>query len=442
MRNFEIGSSKMHRAAGTSLQLFFLRMGGAFAALISNLLLAKFVPDGQLGVMLTMMSMATLASILPFLCLDAAIIRFLRQYVAQNDFDSLRAYLRFLLRINKIIVYGIAIVVFSLSIYTLIHEKYLPLWAWSPLILASILFSWMRFRSQISNADGEVVYSTIGRSFARPIIFLVGITVFILLDHPISSFWISLVFLASVLSACILQHMLISPLPAIAGPSIAYKPEWVSGGLSLGVNMVFQEYLVEILIIIVALTLPSEDVAVYAIALRLVAFARFSVIAVDMSFRPIIAKNLASQNITKVARKLKASAKIRLYFALIAIIGLFIGTEIFQHFLGGIFINVSALLPILLLDVIVLALLGSPHFLLGQTQHAPCLIPATIGSTILLAIGVYWGGKFGGLTGAAWLSSLILSFRLIYLFMLTYRRIHFNSSLIPMPKIWRLNNVT
>lgn len=429
----------MDKFAGKSLSLFIFRMGGAFAALISNLLLAKYVEPDQLGVMLTMISIAVIGSILPFLSLDAAVIRFLKQYVEKNEIDNLHAYLSFLIRICKIMILCIVVICCAFALYSLSLAKHIMIWVWLPLIPASILLSWMRFRSQIANANGEVVYSTIGRSFARPVVFLLGIVVFTAYGLPISPFWISLIFMVSILVACILQYFLISPLPSLNGTHLPYKSEWVTGGLSLGITLLFQEFLVDILIIIAALTVPSEEVAVFAIALRLVAFARFSVMAVDMSFRPIIAQQLAANNHSAASTKLKSSAKMRIYFALLSLIGLMIAAEIFHHFFGGIFTQVRILIPILIFDVIVVTLLGSPHFVLGQTEHATYLIPITIGTIAALVIGVYFGGKFGGLYGVALTSTIILSSRLVFVFILTFVRTHYNSSLIPLAKIRRSN---
>jgi len=390
---------------------------------LTYVLLARWLGSAALGVYVEAFAWCLILSILVTVGLGAAAMKFVTQYVADEDHGALRAYIS---RSRQII--WVVSLVFSIGATLVIVAFDLmedgPPRSTILLAIACIpVLAWLRFQSRFCHAMSWLGLSFIPFSLVRPALFLGFVVVAWYAD------W-----LHTEAHAMLLQLTVIALIGAVANLAmnsrirrevVLAEPKydvglWLRTGFPLLLVTLFTQYYAEMNIATFGLHETAENVAVFGVAFRTSMLVAFGLFAVDAFNMPIVMRFFAKSELQQMQTVLRHAARVKFAGSIIAVGILALVGEPMMRMFGPEFVAGNGPLMVLVGGQVIRAGVGPVGALVGLTGHQNhCLIVYAVGSCsilILHAILVPWLGVLGGSYAAVftvvlsdlWLRQIVL----------------------------------
>ncbi len=408
IRNY---TSKILSELKTPLVLVTMRVCGAVAAFILSILMARTMDPTEMGVAMTCMSAAPLATLLVTGSTEAGCLRFLVAYLDKNELSKFRGMVSF----NRRVTFWLGVVFIGITIIWLLMSDRESGDLSTVILLTAItavLLSWQKIASAHVMSLGHVVLAMAPYSLWRQVLLVLCVGLWILADNALTKEVVASGMLLSVIAVLILQVVLNRrPMQrVIAGKSdvsdYSDHREWTKVGLQLGITLLFVQFSRDLTLVVSSFSLSPEDISVLGIATAIVGFAKFYVVAINQSLGPKLSEAVARNEIEKIQKKIIFTNHLKFWpMILVLILFWLLGDEIAKIFGPG-FANIGMLLPILMLEPLAVAFFGPGGQLLSMSGHQFIMLPLSIATIAVLVCAITIGAHLGGLVGAAYGSSV------------------------------------
>jgi|GEM_PF-5857941 len=382
-----------------------LRLIGAFAAIILNLILARNLGADQLAAAWSTVSMAIVATIFLTLGVDAASVRVISRRLAVDDLTEVKGFTDFSMRLTNVlgvlwlVGFWAAALHFAASTEEYLAERLLFIGAVAP-IMANL-----RVLSSHTLADGRPIPASFPQLLLLQVLQLTGVFLATLLFPQFNLLMFMGIYVVCIVSVTVLQWRLVQPLRSRVSrvkPDFTMRRDWMITGGFLAVPALLTDFSRDIISALSVTVLTSQDVAILAIALKLTAFLRFGVVAINQVFMSRLGAAIALNDKAEIDKLLAVSTLLKICpVMLMALVLQLFGSEIMNFFSPELAAG-GTVLVILTLETILLVLCGpSAAFMsLGQGYY---MLPifALVSVATMCALTLLLGPIYGAL-GAAW----------------------------------------
>ncbi len=379
------------------------RLGGATAAILLNLVMARTMQPGEVGHALSAISAGMLGALLASGGIEAAAVRFLPSYLAHDEAGRVRGYLRF----GTAQALGLGLIVGggALAALIVLARRDPTYWPLAIAVPGAALLGLGRVLSSQSLGFGRPLAATFPVQLVRPASLVLAVLALSLVVGAPSAEAVLVCFVLSVAIGVGLQALLTLPLyRSVPKVKADYAPwrAWVGIGLQLGAGAIFLEFGRDLAITVSSLSLSAADVAKFAIAVRIVGFVKFGLTAVNQNFMPALSAAMARSETVAVERLIAISNHLKLWPLLLCFGALvYLGPHLLRLF-GPEYVDAAPLLLILMGEPLLMAIFGPASSVLAFSKHYTVFLSTTFAATCLLVAGVVVGGHYAGPTGAAW----------------------------------------
>lgn len=385
--------------------------------------MARTMEPDEMGIALTCMSVAPIAAILVTGSTEAGCIRFIVAYLERGEHAKARGMVRFNRQVTLVI--GLALLGCLLigQWWVTRGEQEISIVV-TLTVMTAVLLGWLRIGSAHVMALGNVVRSLAPFSFFRQVFLLLGLLVWTLIGAELDVVTVVSITLATAGMALSLQTILNrAPMRKIGTGRTddSDRWEWTKIGLQLGLTLLFVQFSRDLTLVVSALSLPPEDVAVLGIATAIVGFAKFFVVAVNQSLAPKLSKAIARGSTRSFMHDVAVTNHLKLWPMVLAFVLFWVFGERVAAIYGPAFANMTPILLILMLEPLALAFFGPGGSFLSLSGHQLVLLPLSIATILLLLLAVTLGAQIDGLRGAAVGSSIAWVFWSASLAVLTRR---------------------
>ena len=424
----------------TPFVLVTMRVAGAIASFILSLLMARNMDPAEMGVAMTCLSAAPLATLLVTGSTEAGCLRFLVAYLDKDELSKFRGMVSFNRRVT--LVFSIAFLLAAICWVQIFGRENSDI---STVVLltaiSAVLLSWQRIASAHVMSLGHVVRALAPSTFWRQLLLVMPIGLWILADNALTKEVVAASLVASATAIVILQLALNRrPMQRvqtdISSPAdFSDYREWTKVGLQLGITMVFLQFSRDLTLVLSSLSLSPEDIGVLGIATAIVGFVKFCVIAVNQSLAPQISQAVARNKIDGMQKKIAFTNHLKFWPMVAMIIVFHASGEQIARIFGPGYEAIATLLPIIALEPLALAFFGPGGHFLKMTGHQFVILPLSIVTIVVLASAITIGAHFGGLQGVAYASSATWIFWTASLALLTRKYVGRDFTMITTTKL-------
>ncbi len=397
----------VRKLAGASGALLIGRVAGAAASFAFAILLARTLPQPEVGLALTAISSAFLASVIITLNIESGSIRFLVAAREAGDGETVSGFIYF----GRLLLICIAPVVAGLYIAVKLAGGGADQAAMTVFAALSIpTIGWLRLSGSHATALGKPAIGSLPRTALQPLLLLILYPASLLAGAPASAGLALGCFLASFVLTAIVQFILLRNDVRI-GPARNFSAwrDWVANGFFMSPIVVLQEYLQHGVVIVAAIVLGAGEVAILAISLRFISLVRFGILAVNMAASPGIARAVARAEHEDRDRQLRAAALLKTPAAALAclVIAFFAGPLL--ALLGPEYAGGGAALAWFTLIPLASAFFGPNQMLLNISGARSWVFGVSLGAITLAFLAVPAGGALHGVEGAAMAAALLFA---------------------------------
>lgn len=391
-----------YRSVRTVATVMGARVFGAMLGLLFTVLLARLMTPAEMGRAMTAMSLGLLLPIIATGSAEAGSARFVTQALQRQDLAAARGFLRMNWQVAAICAPLLLAVgtIFVLTFRGDVQPETLLL-----AILGASILGLVRIGSAHAMGFSRVILATLPQTFLRQLLMLVLVGGFWLTTRqsPTAS-GIMVAFVLSAMIIVVIQQLALRKSYALvkmtAHDSAARRP-WLQYGLQMGAALLFVEYGKDITILCSALSLQPDDVARLSVALSLVGFARFGLVAVNQTTTPDMSRALASGDMARLIAITDHSNLSKVGVALVALLVFVLFGKTILGVYNDHFASVWWLLPILMSETLAMALLGPSSNVLSLSGNQRILMWVSVALVPFLACFVAVGAAVAGLGGAA-----------------------------------------
>lgn len=389
---------------GNSAALLGGRMVGVLATFAFNVIIARSMAPEQMGVVMSIMSFAFIASVFATLNIESGSIRFLGRSL---NTDQLGTASGFVVMSRRVLLIASPIVMLGFVGGAWLLDPQAPagrIWAYAASAASIPLIGWLRITGRHGTAVAKVTRSSLPRSTLQPLIYLAIISAVVYAGFELTPATVLGLFFFSFMSVALIQYRLLRGALSFIErhrPSFTGWGQWVRSGLLLSTSLIVLEYLQYVIVAAGALGLGAADLAKLSIALRLVAIIRFGQSAVMMAGGPNLASAISRGNLQRRDNLLALSGHLRLWPTLIAVVLLLCFSDVVLGVFGHEYRDASLALCWLVLIPLSTAFFGPNQLLLNITGHSRAIFACCTGMIAALVVSVPWCGHHWGLEGAA-----------------------------------------
>lgn len=396
--------------AGASGVLLAGRSVGAAAGFAFAVLLARTLPQHEVGIVFAAISSAFLASVLITLNVESGSIRFLVAARESGNAGIAEGFIYFgrlvLIYATPVVVGGYAALSFTKAGAS--ANPALPL-----LAAASIpIIGWLRLSGAHATAMGRPAAGSLPRTALQPVALLILYPAFLLAGAKSTAELAIACFLGSFALAAIVQYALLRGIIRV-GPSCERDfggwRNWLANGFFMSAIILLQEYLQHAVVIVAALTLSPGDIAVLAISMRFISLIRFGVLSVNMASGPGISRAVARADHEERDRRLRAAAWLKAPAAALACLSVAVGAEPLLALIGPEYIGGGKALAWLTLIPLASAAFGPNQMLLNISGAQSWVFGVSLATIGLAVLAIPFAGATGGAAGAAMAAALIFA---------------------------------
>lgn len=421
-------------AAATLLTIaiqVFCRLGGAAAAVLLNLVMARTMAPAEVGIALSAMSAGVLGALLASGGIEAAAVRFLPRYRTHGETARIRGYLRF--GTGQAIALGLGLGGIALAVASVAAARDPTFWPLAFAAPGAALLGLGRVLASQSLGFGRPLAATVPLQFVRPVILLAGVFALSLAVPAPSAIAVMACFILATMIAAGLQAALTLPLYRSVppgAPDYSDWRQWIGIGLQLGAGAIFLEFGRDLAILVSSLSLSPAEVAVYAVAIRIIGFVKFGLVAVNQNFMPALSAAVARSDDAAMARIVAISNHLKFWPILASgILLVYAGPPLLALF-GPEYERAAPLLLILMGEPLLMAMLGPASSLLAFTRHYRVIVSVTLAAAVVLVAGVLLGGRLAGPVGASWAVVIAWAFWSVTLAVLARRLLGIDITII------------
>lgn len=371
------------------------RVGGVLAALVLNLVMARLMGPGEMGLALMAMSAASVGAVIAAGGLEGGAVRFLPAYLATGREAAARAYLRLTGRGVWLIGAGVLILV---AIATAVLPP-VPSGTFILALLGAVLLAVVRVQASHCLGFGRPVAADLPVQFLRPGFLMIAVAAAGFLAPPLMAERVMALFVITLALVAVIQAVLARKTTR----SLARGPrdwsgarEWVSVGVQLGLAGLFIGFGRDIAILCAGAVLPAEDVARLGVALRIAGFVKFGMIAVNQAFMPRLSAAMARGDQPAVDHAIALSNHLKFWPMLAAVILIHLLAAPIMGVFGPEFVAAAPVLTLLLVEPVVAAIFGPGSSVVSFGRRKHLVLPVALASSAILAGGVVIGGHVGG----------------------------------------------
>jgi O-antigen/teichoic acid export membrane protein len=368
--------------------VFSCRVTGAALVLLLQVMLARWMGASKVGVYVLAFSWCVMLATISNLGLAAAGLRIIGQAVGQDNPGAIWGFLRRGMQIVAttglaVALIGTAVVMWSGG--SLPGGEVAPfLWsmasvpllsAISVLCVVAVAFQWFG----LAYLPSEVF---------RPAAIFASVALIWVVTNQLSASTVMLVqfiFLAATLLILIMTLTRRLPRRIAAAPSVFETRTWIQTALPLLIIGLFSNYFPEIMLILLGMHVPSDQVAIFNASFRLAMVVTFGLTAIDAVTSPVAARLYAAGETSELQSVVGRATQLGFWSSLAAIAGFaFLGSWLLGLF-GPEFVAGYDALMILLMAQLLRSAAGPVIPLLSVTGHQHrCL--AVFGSALIVAI--------------------------------------------------------
>ena len=417
---------------GTGLALI-IRVLGVALGYISEVILARMLGAGDYGIYSLVIAWITLISLFALLGMHHAVVRFIPEYIAQEDGGRLRGVIYSSLGVA--LGLGVAIALAgSAALFIARTMIDIPdINAWLLGIWMIPLFALLRLTWGVAVALRRVVIAFGPPQVVQPVLIVLILAGFVLLGHPGGA-------LAAITAAGVARLLILLwqggllkrgglPIPATSGPIFDLRI-WMAVGAPLLLFDMFSIILRQADLLMIGALMSPADAGIYGAALKTTGQTIFLLASVNAVIAPMLSSMYAKKDMAGLQRLLYMAVHLSFWPALIFVAALIFLANFILGLFGPAFL--AARTPMIILGIgqlfnagtgVVISLL----IVTGYHKTATKVYGVSAGLYLILA---YIGIHFWGLIGAAVATALIMALWNIWLSILAYKRLGLHTSII------------
>lgn len=404
--------SETARVSTASLTMVAVRMLGTAATFLYTILIARTMTPGDVGLVWTIWSATFVAGTLATLNIGAGAVREIVKARAENRDDVAAGFVvasrRTLLFATPPVVAGFLLIAWWRAPETLASH-------WGAYLFACLsipMLGWVQTNGSQATALHQMLKSQVPRELVRPAVFLVAFAVIWLAGwQPTAGFAVALYLVAVVLSA-ILQFQLLRPAFAFmrdVRPDTGEWRDWAVSGLSLAPMLLLAEYLRNIIILFASLAVDAAAVGQIAIALSVVNFPNFGIVAVEIAFSAKLSQALLRGDRERVLHFLAVSNALKAAGAIPACLILAVFAEPILRIFGEHYADGAAVSAWLTLIPLSRAVFGNSTLVMQVKGLRGEIFWSSLATVALMGLGIVAGGRAGGPEAAAAAAALVFA---------------------------------
>lgn len=396
--------------AGASGALLAGRIIGAAAGFAFAILLARTLPQHEVGIVFTAISSAFLASVLITLNVESGSIRFLVAARESGKADTVKGFIYFG---RLVLLCAAPVVVGGYAALSFVREGAGANAALAFLAAGSIpIIGWLRLAGTHATAMGRPAVGSLPRTALQPVALLILYPACLLAGAKSTAELAIACFLASFALTAIVQYALLRG-TVRAGPSrerdFSGWRNWLANGFFMSPIILLQEYLQHAVVIVAALALDPDEIAVLAISLRFISLVRFGVLSVNMASSPGISRAVARADHEERDRRLRAAAWLKTPAAALACLGVIVSAEPLLALIGPEYAGGGKALVWLTLIPLASAAFGPNQMILNISGAQSWVFGVSLITIGVAALAIPFAGATGAAAGAAMAAALIFA---------------------------------
>jgi O-antigen/teichoic acid export membrane protein len=352
--------------------VFACRLIGAAIVFITHILLARWLGAEEFGVYVLAFSWGTLLAALAVFGFPPSALRFIGNELALGNDQLIKG---FIYRGTQTIFISSVSISIAGYILLLLLNELMPISHTTTMLLAILsisLFALLRWFASIAYAFGWYITAVIPDNLLRPLLLLLITAALWHFQHRLTS---SIVMLTHIGVVAFLLFLLViillvrvKPRLSIITPEYEYRL-WISTALSLMIITLFNNYFIELNVIIAGMHIEAEQLAIFSAAVRTAFLISFGVYAIDTITLPHAAKLLAMAENEKLEDYIKRASRVKLIGAIIGVAILIIAGKPILGLFGESFKAGYHVLIILALGQLIIAAMGPLTQLLSISGH-------------------------------------------------------------------------
>ncbi len=419
---------------GGSAFIFACRLSGAVLTFVTQALLARWIGAEELGIYVLAFSWLILLSTITGLGYPTAALKFIGQYIAQNDTAKIRGFISH----SQLTVLGISSTLAGTAILLLLLQKelFIPATHTGTLIIALLcvpVYALFNLHDRIAHAHTWFTMAMLPTMVLRPLLFFLIIyvsSVFVNIIPAETS--MSLHFMVFLLVAAGQYMLLHRKLRHTYPPtSASYETKlWCRTAMPLLAISLFTQYTADINIIIAGFFLTPIEIAIYSVSFRVALLIGFAIFAVHSMLIPRISRLHTENKLEEMQRLVMHATQLTFAGSLTSILLLFYFGKPLLALFGDEFIIGFEPLMILAGSQLVIAMAGPLSALLSMTglqRHCLHIFAWALLATILLNVLLI---PLFGINGAALSVLLVTLFWSIWAHALVARHLNVDSSIL------------
>ncbi|MGV6816745.1 MAG: oligosaccharide flippase family protein [Thiotrichales bacterium] len=389
---------------GWSSIVFGMRLTGAFAVLVTQVLLARWMGAEQLGIYVLTFSWLTILSAVVGLGYPMASMR----VVGKALHDGRSGLIYGFLHRGRSVTLGVGSLVAALAIVIVMslnsrldsvqQQVFIIALAVVPVLAV------MRMHERIAQAQGWFLLAMSPNMVLRPVLFLIGVFLLYRLHGSLDAFsamafHVLLIITMAAVHFFVFHHRMTASLP-VRKREYA-DAEWRGIALPLLIVALFSQYFADMNVAIVGLLLQPSDLALYNAGYRIALIISFGFLAINAVLMPKVSRFYAAGETETIQRIVRMATLLTSAGALLAIGGLLVAGRDILSWFGDEFVAAYPSMLILAGSQLVLAIVGPVATLLSVTGHQMLCLKTFSWSLLALVLASVILTPLLGIEGAA-----------------------------------------
>jgi O-antigen/teichoic acid export membrane protein len=406
--------------------VFACRVAGAATVFVTQVLLARWMGAGELGIYVLAFSWCTMLAALAVLGFPPAALRFIGNALALGKYQLIKGFIRS--GTQTIVAMSLVVSLAGCAAIVMVEGLVLPAHQ-TTMILAVLsvpLFALLRWFASVTYAYGWFLSAVVPDNLLRPLFLLLATAAFWYWRQGLASDDVMLMHIGVVvLVLAVLVIFLAKRLkPTLAGlaPEFEYRL-WIQAAVPLMIITLFNNYFMEINIIIAGMHLEAEQLAVFNVSYRTAFMISLGIYAIDTITLPHAAKLFAKSETAALESYIMHATRLKLAGAILGVAILAVAGEYILGFFGANFMDGYRALLILAAGQVIIAAMGPLTQLLsisGHQNHCFYVFFSTL--VVLLILHRLLIAHFG-IDGAALAVVLVILAQSVWLYFIVVRHL-------------------
>ena len=406
---------------------FLLRICGLGLAFLSQILLARIFPKAELGSYFFLMSISTLIIAFSTLGMNKAALKFVPTK-SSDPKGNLHYVISYFSKVILISATSVALLaVLLLRLYSKNDIASLTIAGASIFLIICIIGALSEYYSGILLGYKKTVLSLLTTQVVKPVLMLCGIAVIWVFGFSTEFITVLAVNAIAAIGVFILIRFFYHKLGSAKGSSTfessGEKKELLVLGLGFQGIVLCNIFLTQTDSIMIGIMLTSEDVASYAVALKVAGLLTFFLNASNMVAAPLISKYYAESRIEQLRVLVRYISRLVIFVTGFFAFAVILFSEKILGLFGSTYTDAATLLQILCVGTFFNSMTGPASYLLSLTGHQREVLLVLAGSAILNIILNYVLIAYMGLLGAAVATCIVTIFWNLALFFIVRNRI-------------------